>query len=107
MESVIYGKPATEALREEAKRLDAKRVYLIVSRRLNTKTDEIEKIPKALGNRYAENFDCRRPLRIDRQKRNAVNLHDFRPWRWEWLPSVCLHCHRPRRDIGHGAKACA
>jgi len=57
MESVIYGKPAAEALREEAKRLDAKRIYLIVSRTLNTKTDEIEKIRKALGNRYAETFD--------------------------------------------------
>ena len=28
MESVIYGKPAAEALREEAERLGAKRVYL-------------------------------------------------------------------------------
>ena len=41
MESVIYGKPAAEALREEAERLSAKRVYLIVSRTLNTTTDEI------------------------------------------------------------------
>jgi len=57
MESVIYGKPAAEALREEAERLDAKRVYLIVSRTLNTKTDEIETIRKALGDRYAETFD--------------------------------------------------
>jgi len=57
MESVIYGKPAAEALREEAERLGAKRVYLIVSRTLNTKTEEIEKIRKALGDRYAETFD--------------------------------------------------
>src|SRR6516225_3595356 len=57
MESVIYGKPAAEALREEAERLDAKRVYLIVSRTLNTTTDEIEKIRKALGDRHAETFD--------------------------------------------------
>jgi maleylacetate reductase len=57
MESVIYGKPAAEALREEAERLDAKRVYLIVSRTLNTKTDEIDKIRKALGDRYTETFD--------------------------------------------------
>jgi maleylacetate reductase len=57
MESVIYGKPAAEALREEAERLAARRVYLIVSRTLNTKTDEIEKIRKALGDRYAETFD--------------------------------------------------
>src|ERR1700758_4067595 len=57
METVIYGKPAAEALREEAERLDARRVYLIASRTLNTKTDEIERIRKALGNRYAETFD--------------------------------------------------
>jgi maleylacetate reductase len=57
MESVIYGKPAAEALREEAERLGAKRVYLIVSRTLNTTADEIEKIRKALGERYAETFD--------------------------------------------------
>ena len=57
MESVIYGKPAAEALREEAERLDARRVYLIVSRTLNTTTEEIEKIRKALGDRHAETFD--------------------------------------------------
>src|SRR5215469_9089482 len=57
MESVIYGKPAAEALREEAERLNAKHVYLIVSHTLNTKTDAIEKIRKALGERHAETFD--------------------------------------------------
>jgi maleylacetate reductase len=57
MESVIYGKPAAEALREEAERLGAKRVYLIVSRTLNTTTDEIEEIAKALGDRHAGTFD--------------------------------------------------
>src|SRR6201987_1317874 len=57
MESVIYGKPAAEALREEAERLGAKRVYLIASRTLNTTTDEIEKIRQALGDRHAATFD--------------------------------------------------
>jgi alcohol dehydrogenase class IV len=57
MESVIYGKPAAEVLREEAERLDARRVYLIVSRTLNTQTDEIEKIRKALGDRHGGTFD--------------------------------------------------
>ncbi|WP_454633819.1 iron-containing alcohol dehydrogenase [Bradyrhizobium cenepequi] len=57
MDFVIYGKPAAEALREEAERLGAKRVYLIVSRTLNTSTDEIEKIRAALGDRYAATFD--------------------------------------------------
>ncbi|MDH2383594.1 iron-containing alcohol dehydrogenase [Bradyrhizobium sp. CER78] len=57
METVIYGKPAAEALREEAERLGAKRVYLIASRTLNTTTDVIEKIRKALGDRHAATFD--------------------------------------------------
>ncbi|MGB8607866.1 iron-containing alcohol dehydrogenase [Bradyrhizobium sp.] len=57
MDLVIYGKPASEALREEAKRLDARRVFLIVSRTLNTKTEEIENIRASLGDRYADTFD--------------------------------------------------
>jgi maleylacetate reductase len=57
MDFVIYGKPAAEALREEAERLDARRVFLIVSRTLNTKTDEIEKIRTSLRDRYAGTFD--------------------------------------------------
>jgi maleylacetate reductase len=53
----IYGKPCAVAIREEAERLDARRVFLIVSRTLNTTTDEIEKIRVALGDRYAGLFD--------------------------------------------------
>jgi maleylacetate reductase len=57
MDFVIYGKPAADALREEAERLGASRVFLIASRTLNTRTDEIEKIRKSLGDRYAGTFD--------------------------------------------------
>jgi maleylacetate reductase len=57
MDSVVYGKPAAEALLEEAERLDARRVFLIASRTLNTRTDEIEKIRSKLGDRYAGTFD--------------------------------------------------
>jgi len=57
MDQVIYGRPAAEALGEEAERLNARRVFLIASRMLNTKTDEIERIRKALGERYAATFD--------------------------------------------------
>jgi maleylacetate reductase len=57
MDSVIYGKTAAEALLEEAERLDARRVFLIASRTLNTSTDEIEKIRTKLGDRYAGTFD--------------------------------------------------
>src|SRR5271169_6069918 len=57
MDFVVYGKPAAVALLEEAERLGAKRVYLIASRTLNTKTDEIEKIRASLGDRYVGTFD--------------------------------------------------
>src|SRR5260370_2874010 len=57
MDFVIYGKPAAEALREEAERLGARRVFLIASRTLNTATDEIEKIRNALSERHAGTFD--------------------------------------------------
>jgi maleylacetate reductase len=57
MECCIYGKPCSISIREEAERLDAHRVFLIVSRTLNTTTDEIEKIRGALGDRYAGTFD--------------------------------------------------
>ena len=57
MDSVVYGKPAAEGLLEEAERLDARRVFLIASRTLNTRTDEIEKIRTKLGDRYAGTFD--------------------------------------------------
>jgi maleylacetate reductase len=57
MDSVVYGKPAAEALLEEAERLDARRVFLIASRTLNTRTGEIEKIRSKLDDRYAGTFD--------------------------------------------------
>lgn len=57
MDFVIYGKPSATAIREEAERLGARRVYLIVSRTLNTATEEIEKIRTALGDRYAGTYD--------------------------------------------------
>lgn len=57
MDRVIYGKPCSTAVSEEAERLGAHRVFLVVSRTLNTKTGEIDKIRKALGARYANTFD--------------------------------------------------
>ena len=57
MDQVIFGKPARQAVVEEAERYKAQHVFLIASRTLNTKTDEIEKIRTALGKRYAGTFD--------------------------------------------------
>lgn len=52
-ERVILGRPAAEALAEEAARLGAERVVLIASRSLAEGTDEIEAIKAALGPRFA------------------------------------------------------
>ena len=50
MEKVIFGHRAAEAVKAEAIRLGAERVFLLVSRTLNKETDEVEKLRRALGN---------------------------------------------------------
>jgi maleylacetate reductase len=57
MEGVTFGKPAAEALAEEARACGAERVFLMVSGTLNRQTDEIAKVRRALGNRFAGVFD--------------------------------------------------
>lgn len=57
MDEVIFGRPAATAIAEQAKRLDAQRVLLMVSGTLNRNTDEIEKIRRALGNHCVGVFD--------------------------------------------------
>src|SRR5438094_3540505 len=57
MEAVTFGKPAAEAVAEEARRCEAERVFLMVSGTLNRTTDEIAKVRRALGNRCAGLFD--------------------------------------------------
>ncbi len=57
MDRVIFGKPMAAAVSEEAARLGKKRVFLIVSRTLNTQTDAISKLRDALGERFAGLFD--------------------------------------------------
>ncbi|MBN9564245.1 MAG: iron-containing alcohol dehydrogenase [Alphaproteobacteria bacterium] len=57
MEEVLFGVPAAEAVAEQAQRLDAHRVFLMVSGTLNRDTDEIERVRQALGNRCAAVFD--------------------------------------------------
>jgi maleylacetate reductase len=57
MEEVLFGRPAADAIVEVARRLDASRVFLMVSGTLNRETDEIEKVRRALGERCAGTFD--------------------------------------------------
>ena len=53
MNRVIFGKPAAEAIVAEADRLRAQRVFVLTGSTLNTRTDEIDKVRKALGARFA------------------------------------------------------
>ncbi len=57
MDEVVFGVPAAGAVAEQARRLDAQRVFLMVSGTLSRTTNEIEKIRDALGNRCAGIFD--------------------------------------------------
>jgi len=52
MERVVLGKPAAEAIAEEANKLGVDRVFLLVSGTLNRETDEIRKVETALGNQF-------------------------------------------------------
>ncbi|MGI9421737.1 MAG: iron-containing alcohol dehydrogenase, partial [Hyphomicrobiaceae bacterium] len=52
MNRVIFGQPAAASIATETDRLGARRVFLLVSRTLNTGTDEIQKIRAVLGDRF-------------------------------------------------------
>ena len=53
MNRVIFGKGAAEAVLDEARRLEATRVFVLASRTLNTQSDEVDKLRETLGNRFA------------------------------------------------------
>lgn len=57
IERIVYGQPAAQALRAEAERLRANRIFLIVSGTMNRTTDEVAKVREALGSRYAGFYD--------------------------------------------------
>ena len=61
MDEVVFGRPAAAAVAEQVRRLGATRVLLMVSRTLNTQTDEIEKVRRALGNTCVGTFDAMPP----------------------------------------------
>ncbi len=56
-EKVYIGERAATAIAQEAERLNAQRVFLLVSRSLNEQTDEISQIKAALGGRFAALHD--------------------------------------------------
>jgi maleylacetate reductase len=58
MDEVVCGQPAAQAVVAQVDRLHAGSAFLMVSGTLNRETDEIDKIRKALGPRYAGTFDA-------------------------------------------------
>src|SRR5215203_7420821 len=58
MDEVVFGTPAAEAVVAQMDRLGTSRAFLMVSGTLHRETDEIEKIRRALGARYAGTFDA-------------------------------------------------
>lgn len=52
-ERVTMGQPAREAISDQARAMDARRVFLLTSDSLRRNTDEISKIEAALGDRHA------------------------------------------------------
>ena len=79
MDRVIFGEAAASAIAGEAQRLDAHRVFLLVSATLHRETQEIEAIISALGQRYA-------------------GIHDDMP---SHSPrSAVLACANAARDVG-------
>jgi maleylacetate reductase len=58
MDEVVFGRAAAEAIVEQTDRLRASRAFLMVSGTLNRQTDEIDKIRRSLGPRYAGTFDA-------------------------------------------------
>lgn len=53
MDRVIFGKSAADALTEEVERLGAARVFLLVSRTLRERTDEVQRLIDGLGPKFA------------------------------------------------------
>ena len=49
-------RPAAQAVAEIAQRAEATRVFLMASHTLSTKTDEIDRVRQALGNRCAATY---------------------------------------------------
>ena len=86
---IIFGRPAAEAIREEAERLAADRVFLVSSRTLNRETDVVAGIREMLGDRYVGTFDacpahtprrCGRPSRTSSSPSAAVPRSTRSKW---------------------------
>jgi len=53
MDSVVYGRPFAEALRDEVEKSGAHAVFLLASGTLSRETDVVDQVRRALGNKLA------------------------------------------------------
>jgi maleylacetate reductase len=58
LERVVFGVPAAQAAAQEADRIGAKRVFIVASKTLSTKTPLVRGIADALGKRHVGLFDA-------------------------------------------------
>ena len=56
MEEVVFGRPAAQAVAEQAARLDAARVMVMASATLDRDTDQVARVRDALGHRFAAQY---------------------------------------------------
>ncbi len=61
LQRVYSGRPAAEALAEEAERLRAQRVFIVSSNTLANKTEEVARLRHALGKKFVGMFDSIAP----------------------------------------------
>lgn len=54
---VVWGKPAAQAVSDEAEQRGARRVFVVASKTLSRQTDVVRKIADALGDRFGGVFD--------------------------------------------------
>src|SRR3954452_10918541 len=56
MESIVYGRPFADSLREQVEQSGASSVFMLASGTLNCETDMVGQVRQALGNRLAQVF---------------------------------------------------
>src|SRR4028119_190886 len=56
MEEVVFGRPAAQAVAEQAARLGAARVMVMASATLDRDTDQVARVRDALGHRFAAQY---------------------------------------------------
>jgi alcohol dehydrogenase class IV len=114
MNRVVFGHPAADVVVEEADRLGAKRVFILSGGTLNRKTNEVAKIAKAFGGRFAGVHDDmparqRRPPATRRRRPRQAQRPGFRnppPPKSLGMPRTLKEVGVARDDLPRLAENC-